>query len=526
MLTVRTTKIASGNIAVQVVYRHNHKTKIIKHIGTATSQEEKESLIKIANQYIGSNTTMPPLLPEVFTKQTNGDFLVSLHHLKLGANYHTFAYEVLSYFYALNGFENVKNNLLRDLAFMRLIEPCSKLRSVDLLKEYFGVTYPVNTVYEGLREIRKVKEETEKAAVAFAKKHLSFDFSLVFYDVTTLYFETFTEDEDITDTKGNKTVGFRKNGFGKERKPGQPIIVIGLLVNKDGYPLAIEMFSGKTFEGHTMLPVIKKLQERYKIKTLTIVADAAMLSLDNTKAIADAHFFYIVGARMGSMPIKLLKKVAKRLNKTENKYIRVRTDWGILVCDYSDKRAVKDRSDRKKQLAKAAYQIEYPDKVKRRTRFVMEETKATLQLNQELIDQDILREGIKGYYTNLQKVPSRLITARYHDLWHVEKSFRIAKSDLEARPIFHHKKESIEAHIGIVFVSLCLAKAIELQTGYSIKRVRDSIWKILDVELIDTLTEKTFMKRMERKGNEIAEFLEKRMDVDKATIISKCVLKK
>jgi transposase len=526
MLTVRTTKIASGNISVQVVYRHNHKTKIIKHIGTAKSQKEKEGLIQIANQYIGNNENMPPLLPEVFTKQTDDDFLVSLKHLELGNNYHAFAYEVLSYFYVLNGFENVKSNVLRDLAFMRIIEPCSKLRSVALLKEYFDITYPVNTVYEALREIGTLKEETEKAAVTYAKKHLSFDFSLVFYDVTTLYFETFTEDDDVTDEKGDKMIGLRKNGFGKEKKSGQPLIVIGLLVNRDGYPISVEIFSGKTFEGHTMLPAIKQLQERYKIKTLTIVADAAMLSLVNTKAIVDANLCYIVGARMGSMPIKLLKKITKKLNKSENKYIRVRTDWGILVCDYSDKRATKDRSDRKKQLAKAAYQIEYPDKVKRRTRFVIEETKATLKLNQELIDQDILREGIKGYYTNLKKVPSRLIAARYHDLWHVEKSFRIAKSDLQARPIFHHKRESIEAHIGIVFVSLCLAKSIELQTGYSIKKVRDSIWRILDVELIDMLTKKTFIKRMERKGQEIAEFLEKQMNVDKYMVPSKRVLKK
>lgn len=106
-------------------------------------------------------------------------------------------------------------------------------------------------------------------------------------------------------------------------------------------------------------------------------------------------------------------------------------------------------------------------------------------------------------------MPSKLIVKRYHDLWHVEKSFRIAKSDLEARPVFHHKKESIETHILIVFVSLCLAKSIELKTGYSMRKVKDMIWDILDIEFTDTLTGKQFQKRMDSTANPMAELLRK-----------------
>lgn len=506
MLRVRTTKLSSGNISVQVVHRHHHKTDIVKHIGTAREDKELEQLKELAAHFIKTNDLIPPLLPEAFGN-SDADDLVSLKHLQFTSSHHSFAYEFLSLFYERNGFGAIDSNLLKDLAIMRIIEPASKLRSTELLKEYFAITYPINRVYEELRKIRLLKEDVEKAAVSYAQKNLGFDFSLVFYDVTTLYFESFKEDEDIKDEKGDTIIGLRKQGFGKERKPGQPQIVIGLVVNNDGYPIGIEMFSGKTFEGHTMLPVIKNLKERYAIKTLTIVADAAMLSLDNTKAIVEAKLSYIVGARIGSIPAKLLNDISTKLKKTENKYIRVKTSWGTLICDYSEKRAAKDRSDRKKQLLKAQYQIDNPEKVKRRTRFVTEETKATLTLNQELIEQDALREGIKGYYTNLKKVSSKLISERYHDLWHVEKSFRITKSDLEARPIFHHKRESIETHILIVFVGLCIAKSIELKTGYSIKKVRDAIWRILDAELVDTLTNKKFTKRMDTAGNEMAELL-------------------
>jgi len=264
------------------------------------------------------------------------------------------------------------------------------------------------------------------------------------------------------------------------------------------------MFSGKTFEGHTLLPVIHDLQKKYSIKTLTIVADAAMLSRENTKEISKANLAYIVGARTGSIPEKLMVEIAKKLDKTEEKYIRVKTDWGTLICDYSSKRAAKNKSDRKKQLKKAEYQIDHPDKVKRMNRFVMAKTKATFMLNEELIKQDELRDGIKGYYTNLKKVSSKLIIKRYHDLWHVERSFRIAKSDLQARPVFHHKKESIEAHILIVFVSLCLSKSLEIISRLSIKKIKKYIWPVLDIEFKDTVSDKAFTKRMTTRENPMA----------------------
>lgn len=387
---------------------------------------------------------------------------------------------------------------------MRLIEPASKETSRTLLKEYFHISCSNDRLYSGLQLLLQQKALIEQAAVAYAKTHLSFDFSLVFYDVTTLYFETFKADEDVTDNKGNTVEGLRKNGFGKEHKPGQPLILIGLVVNRDGYPIGIELFPGKTFEGHTMIPVVKRLQEKYAIKTLTIVADAAMLSMDNMKEIADAKLSYIVGARLGNIPHKLIADISAYLDKKESKYYAVGTKHGTLICDYSNKRATKDKSDRKKQLDKSKYQIDNPEQTKRKARFVSEETKATLTLNEELIKQDELREGIKGYYTNLvldEKLTPMNIIARYHDLWHVEKAFRMAKSDLKARPIFHHKKESIQAHMLIVFVSLCIAKSIELLSKFSIKQVKKHVWPVQDIEFIDTITGKVFLKRMSTKGN-------------------------
>lgn len=514
MLKIRTTKTASGRRAVQVVYRHHQKTEIVKHIGTAISEKEQKQLVQLAQEFISTNNRIPPLLPEVFREDTKQQHVVAVENLDFTHTYHTFAHEFLSGFYVLNGFNALNNHLLRDLAFMRIVQPSSKLRAAVLFNKYFAATYTQNTLYKGLPTIRSLKEEAEKIAVAYAKKHLAFDFSLVFYDVTTLYFETFKEDSE----------DFKKTGFSKDNKPQQPQVVIGLVVNQDGYPIAVDMFSGNTFEGHTMLPVIRKLQKTYGIKTLTIVADAGMLSLDNIEAIQKAGLTYIVGARLGTISKEQLSRISIGLNKREGIYYRAAQNHGLLICDYSQKRANKDRSDRKKQLAKAQYQIDNPEKTKRRTRFVMEATKATVKLNQALIEKDELREGIKGYYTNLEYTESSLIVQRYKDLWHVEKSFRIAKSDLEARPIFHHKKESIETHMLIVFVSLCLTKSIELRTGYSIQRVKDMIWDILDIEFEDTLTSKTYRRRMSTNGNPMIEVM-KNLSVDNTMTDEKHVLK-
>jgi len=505
-MQVRTTKTASGSTAVQVVIRHHHQTEIVKHIGSARDKEQLEALITLAHQFIREADNTQPLFPELFPHEKQ-QHLISVDHMDFIKAYHLFAYEFLSFFYEWNGFHRIGNSVLKDFAIMRLIEPASKETTRELLKEYFHITCSNNRLYPGLRSLLKQKDQIEQAAVSYAKKHLSFDFSLVFYDVTTLYFETFKADEDSTDEKGNNTVGLRKNGFGKEHKPGQPQILVGLVVNRDGYPIGVELFSGKTFEGHTIIPVIKKLQKKYAIETLTIVADAGMLSLKNIEEIRKAQLFYIVGARLGSISKEILSEISTQLKKTEDIYYTTGTEQGTLICNYSDKRAAKDKSDRKKQMEKAQYQINNPGKVKRKARFVVEETKAVLKLNEDLIAQDELREGIKGYYTNLtltEKLTADDIISRYKDLWHVEKSFRIAKSDLEARPVFHHQRESIEAHILIIFVSLCLAKSIELLSKLSIKQVKKHVWPVQDIEFIDTITNKKFIKRMSIKDNPMA----------------------
>lgn len=494
---MRTTKTASGNIAVQIVYRQNHKTKIIKHIGSAKNEKELKTLLKLSHQYIFSKSGTIPLFPEAFGIDNQKHHVVMVENLKFINTYHNFAYEFLFYFYKFNGFAKIKNKLLKDLSIIRIIEPSSKLRSAELLDKYFGIKYTRNIIYKNLKSIKPLKLEIERIALKYAKNNLGFDFSIVFYDVTTLYFETFKDD------------ALRKPGFSKDGKSNQPQILIALVVNHDGYPIAVNIFEGNKFEGHTIIPVILELEKRCKIKSLTVVADAAMLSYDNLEELKKHGLHYIVAAKLSNLSQGLLEEISVFFNKKESVYFSKETEYGRLICDYSEKRASKDKSDRKKQIIKAQKQIDDHSKITKRLRFVKEKTKSVYELNKELIKKDELLDGIKGYYTNLKNIKDELIVARYKDLWIIEKSFRIAKSDLAARPVFHHKKESIEVHILIVFVSLCIVKSIELLTGFSIKKVKDMIWNILDIEFVDDLTNKKFLKRMETTSNKMVQFLEK-----------------
>lgn len=497
-------------------------------------------LVTQAENYICAKTGALPLFPALFGQEnqvTQNLVEQVINRLEGDSAYHTFGHAFLSFFYARLGFNALKNDLLRDLSFIRIIEPCSKRRSLILLGKYFALRYGRTNMQQSLSALRKQKEEIETLAVSFAKKQYAFDFSIVFYDVTTLYYESFTEDGDTVDAEGNvRAKGLRKTGFGKEIKIGQPIIVIGLIVTKEGFPVSYEVFEGNTFEGDTFLPIILAFKQKYAISDLTIVADAAMISVDNIEKLKDNLLSYIVGGKVANLKQHEMVAMHSMLiggAQTEEEFVKrdgttctIETERGLLLCEFSIKRYKKDKWEMEKQIKKAEQLVE-KNTEKKQTKFLRlkktkneeKNTKELLyEMNTALIEKTKLLLGIKGYYTNLcekDHPPTHTeIIAHYHNLWHVEKAFRIAKSDLQARPIFHQKRENIEAHILIVFVSLCISKSIELVTKLSIHKVKDMIWEVLDIHLTDMPTGKTFTKRINASGNPMVELLQKLQNVD------------
>lgn len=483
MYRLRVVKTASGKKAVQVVRYGTGKTWVLKHIGSAANSEELVKLKHLAKEHISKHQPQQSLFSAKTRSDDRGTNLVLVENLEVGKISHRFAYEVFSNWYRSCGFSVLGNQLLQDLVIIRLVEPVSKLRSVKLLKQYFGINYSPSKLYRLLKSLPVLKPRVEEVAFNCALGKDEKVVKLVFYDVTTLYFESFKDDE------------LRKCGFSKDHKFNQPQIVIGLLVDKQGFPLSYDVFEGNVFEGHTFIPIILRFKKKYGLDNLTVVADAAMISYANVLALREHDLSYIVAARIANLPLETIKQMALHLNRNEKKYFKLDTKWGKLVCDFSKKRATKNKSDRLKQLAKAREQLSKPYLVRHKTKFVKTVSQSKLVLNRTLLAKAESLEGIKGYYTNLGNLPGELISKRYHDLWRIEKAFRIAKSDLLARPIYHHQEAGIKAHILIVFVSLCVTRAMEISSHLSLRKIKDLVWQVHDIEIADRLSGKTFTKR-------------------------------
>jgi transposase len=283
--------------------------------------------------------------------------------------------------------------------------------------------------------------------------------SLILYDVTTLYFEMQEEDD------------YRKSGMSKERRL-EPQILIGLLVDPYGFPLDLHSFEGNTAETNTILPVLEAFKKQHSLKDITVVADASMLSSKNLEALTKAGYTYIVGSRLHKIPYDIAE-YQKTRELTDNQIITTQLNGNQrIIYQYREKRAQLDMRNIEKQIMKAEKIINSKLAVQK-AKFLSIKTKDK-RLNQKLIDKAKALIGVKGYVTNLA-VPDEQIIASYHQLWHVEQSFRMSKSDLKARPIFHQKRDSIEAHLTVVFAALAISKIIENRTSISIKRFVNTI---------------------------------------------------
>lgn len=469
MPSVRKIITASGATAVQVVQYRNRKVIILKHVGSAHDEEELASLLETAEKLRETYDSQLSLFPKKPARM-----LPLAHAQYLGVTY-CFAREFLHACAGACGLSELNEPLLLDLALMRIIEPASKLRTLELLDRYFGVSYGKSATYQKLRTFVHKKEDIERCAFSFAKRTFKDPFALVLYDVTTLYFETC------------KTDGLRIQGFSKDDKSKQPQIVIGLLVTASGFPVAWEVFRGNTFEGHTMLPVLKRFADTNRVELPVVVADAAMLSRTNTEELCREGVSYIVGARLANTSPSFIREVSSALNRTDEKTVRLSYRGESVVCAFSLARYKKDRHEMEKQVLRA-HALVARQESGRRAKFVKKTTVKSVVFDEILRKKAELLLGIKGYVTNVpeKKMSNVDVISFYHHLWNVEQSFRMSKHDLEARPIFHRLDDSIRAHVLICFVALMMGKYLEIKTDLSLRRIRDLLWDITEARIKDT----------------------------------------
>jgi len=453
---VRTVKTASGAVAVQIVHSNRRGSREIEHIGSAHTPGEVEVLKAAARQRLHVDQDTLDI----------GDGRPEGEALPITSTQSRHLWDALCRVYDRLGFAAVTggDEVFRSLVLARLVEPVSKLDTIRVLTE-LGIDPPgYRTIFRRLPVYAKAEWRQQLAAACAAHVGLG-PATLVLYDVTTLYFETDTGD------------GFREPGFSKERRL-EPQITVGLLTDVRGFPLQVHAFTGNTAETTTMVPVVKAFMAAYSLPGVTVVADAGMMSEANCKQLEDAGLTFIVGARIPNVPYQVAQWRRDHPDQPiPDKQVFVQpTVMGPKADQRSRTILYQYRTDRTKrtmkgidtQIAKAEQAVAGKTAVKR-NRFV-QLTGAKKAVNRELEAKTRALAGIKGYVTNLAEPTPEFVMGAYHQLWQVEKSFRMSKTDLRARPIYHHKRDSIEAHLSIVMAALAVARIVEQATGWSIAR--------------------------------------------------------
>lgn len=450
---VRKKRNASGSISIQVIDKSGGY-RVVKTIGSARTPAEIGRLVALGQAFIESQTLQFSLFPkEEMRNAAVLDFISRVRNSQI----RTVGPELIfGRLFDQLGFGVIPDRLFRDIVIARLAYPTSKLKTVDYLYRYQGKAISVQSVYRFLDRLNdSYKERVEGIAFQYSQAILG-RLSVVFYDMTTLYFEN--EDED----------DLRKIGFSKDGKFEHPQIMLGLLVGENGYPIGYDIFEGNTFEGHTLLPVLAAVEKKYGLGKPMVVADAAMLSRANLKNLDEARYGFIVGARLRNESEEIQREILDRSAGLKNgeSFVIGKPDGRRLIVSFSEKRAAKDAFNRDKGIKKLRRKICKGKLTKEHlnsrgyNKFLKLEGDIRIEIDEAKIEETVLWDGLKGYLTNTDRPPTDVIE-NYRQLWRVEKAFRISKTDLRIRPIHHYKAKRIKAHVCVAFVAYTIYKELE-----------------------------------------------------------------
>jgi len=383
----------------------------------------------------------------------------------------------------------VSGSVMRDIVMARLAKPCSKRSAAELLERDFGITIPLEKIYRMMDTLNVDKiNRLQDFCWHHSKGLFTEDVNVMFYDCTTLYFESFTEDE------------LRRFGYSKDHKFNQGQVLLALMVTKEGLPVGYDVFPGNMYEGDTFKKAIEKIKTRYRLKRAIIVADSALLSKPNIELLEKEKLEYILGARLRNLSEKWQNRILdnKTYDKKEKNGETLRiatysyTQSRRLIVSHSTKRAEKDRRDRVKSIENLQQKLEksknpaslisnYGYK-----KYLTVDGDVQVRINQDKLEREALWDGLHGVMTNIKEdeMKAEEILSQYHGLWQVEESFRISKHDLRVRPVFHWSADRIKAHIAICFVAFALIRFLQYRirkkTGeyFSPERIREELYRV------------------------------------------------
>jgi transposase len=448
---LRKLKNRSGSTSIQIISKSTGKYRVLKTVGCGNTEQEIEKLRFLAKQeierlshqhqlFISENDT---IVEYAFSSLSNASIKTVGPELVFGNIYDNI------------GFGAIKETLFRHLVIARLAFPLSKLKTIDYLYRFQGVMLDIDAVYRFLDKLNdKLKDEVEQIAFRHTQNVLKGDISIVFYDMTTLYFEASDEDD------------LRKTGFSKDGKHQNPQIFLGLLVGLGGFAIGYDIFEGNIYEGHTLIPFIENMSKKFNLNKPIVVADAGLLSNDNTSALEEKEYQYILGARVKNEPEIIKEKIlSKQLSNGQKMRIKKQNNIRLIVT-CSANRAVKDEHNRARGLQRLEKQLKSGKLTKSNinnkgyNKYLKMEGDVSIEIDYEKFDNDKVWDGIKGYITNT-KLTEKQVIKNYNNLWYIEKAFRMSKTDLRIRPIYHRLRHRIEAHICISFTAYCIYKELE-----------------------------------------------------------------
>jgi len=503
---LRKKRNVSGSTSVQIISKANGKYKVVKTIGSSANEQEIQKLWYLGKQelerlgaqaqlFVSENDS---LVEQAFESLQNASIRTAGPELIFGK------------IYDYIGFGAIEEHLFRHLVIARLAFPLSKLKTIEYLYRFEGIMLNIDTVYRFLDKLNsKLKDQVEQIAFAHTKKLLGDHISVVFYDMTTLYFEASDEDD------------LRKTGFSKDGKHQNPQIYLGLLVGLGGYAIGYDIFEGRIYEGHTLIPFLEKISKKFQLEKPVVVADAGLLSNDNIKALEQKNYEYIIGARLKNEPAKIKQQILQT-QPGDGEVIKIKKANNTrLIIAYASNRAAKDEQNRKRGLQRLEKQVKAGKLTKSSinnkgyNKYLKMQGEVSVEIDYDKFNSDKSWDGLKGYITNT-KLTDKAVIENYKNLWHIEKAFRMSKTDLRIRPIYHRLKHRIEAHICISFTAYCIYKQLETvlykeKSSLSIKKASELTHNIYQITytLPESKHSKTKLLKMDDEQARLYQIIQK-----------------
>jgi len=471
---VRKVKNRSGTTSIQVVYkdRHHRQNRIIKSFGSSSDEKELARLMVEARQWAAEHSKGMGLfedegLERVCCASDYDAIFESLHQEQVRLVGPEIIYGTL---FDRIGFCQVKTSdkeLFKSLVVTRLYRPKSKLRTSEYMMRFMHKFYDENRIYRYLDELcwrngkserpcPDVKTQIENITYNHTRQAVGGEVTLVFYDTTTIYFES--REDDV-----------RRAGWSKDGKNANPQVVLGLLVGTGGNPIGYEIHPGNTYEGHTMIPIIKKMQERFHIGKPVVIADAGLLNTENIRDLESEGYQYILGARIKSRTSAFKSDlVARGMQNGDSVSIPIERGRRMVVT-MSDARARKNAKDRERGITRLEKRFRNGKITKQNVnnrgynKFLSLCGDVSVKIDYSKIEEDKKLDGLKGYITNIdqKQLPDSKIVENYTHLAMIERAFRMNKTDLDIRPVYHRLYNRIEAHVCICFTAYTIMLELE-----------------------------------------------------------------